>query len=261
VERLVAALCFEKNLFEERVAVVTGGASGMGRAIAQGIASLAGKVAVADRDFENASKVASEIQSVGGKCIALRVDVSKKREIQEMVQKVVDAFGTIDILVNNAGTIKNKAFFEISEEDWDEVLNVNLKGAFLCSYYAAKIMAARKKGAIVNVTSVEAEKYLPKSCHYAVSKAGLLMLTKAMAVDLAEYSIRVNSVGPGVILTGLTEELLSDRWRKEKYGKMIPLERIGAPEDIVGAAIFLVSDAASYITGANIYVDGGLACK
>ena len=257
----MVAVCFDKNMLEERVAIVTGSASGMGKAIAKGIASLGGKVAVADRDSENASKVASEIQSVGGKCIALRVDVSKKSEIQEMVQKVVDEFGTIDILVNNAGTIKNKPFFEISEEDWDEVLNVNLKGAFLCSYYAGKIMAARKKGVIVNVTSIEAEKYLPKSCQYAVSKAGLRMLTKAMAVDLAEYGIRVNSVGPGVILTGLTEELLSDRRRKEKYGKIIPLGRIGEPEDIVGAAIFLVSDAASYITGANVYIDGGLVCK
>ncbi len=248
------------KIFKDRAAIVTGSGSGNGKAIAKAIASLGGKVAVVDKYYEKALETVSEIQKFGETAMALQVDVSQKNKVVQMVNEVVDAFHTIDILVNNAGIITNKAFLEISEAEWDEVLNVNLRGAFFCSQCVAKIMASKRQGVILNISSIESEKYLPKSCHYAVSKAGLLMLTRAMAVDLAPYNIRVNSIGPGVILTGMTGELLKDIRQREKYMDMIPLGRIGTPEDIAGAVVFLASDFASYITGANIYIDGGLSC-
>jgi NAD(P)-dependent dehydrogenase (short-subunit alcohol dehydrogenase family) len=245
-----------------KVAIVTGAGSGIGRAIAKGYAAEGAKVAVADIDLARAEKTTAEVQAAGGEAAAIHVDVSKRDQVEAMVEKTTAAFGGVQILASVAGIATVRPFLELPDEEWDEIIGVNLKGQYLCGQMAAREMAKNGGGAILNVTSQVAEVAQPMSAHYHASKGGGKMLTKAMALDLVEHGIRVNALAPGLTDGGDQSWMDTDRgraWRphREKLLERIPMHRAAMPEEMVGAAIYLVSDEASYVTGTTLLVDGG----
>ncbi|MFQ5867647.1 MAG: SDR family NAD(P)-dependent oxidoreductase [bacterium] len=239
---------------KEKIALVTGSTKGIGKAIAFELAREGANIVINSRNQSEAEQVAHGIHDkMGVKTLALRADVSSIEEVKTLVKKTVDYFGRIDILVNNAGVFEICPFLQISEDTWDKVIGINLKGTFLCSKLALPIMLKQKSGVIVNMSSMAAKTggILPVA-HYAASKAGIIALTKALAREFAPYGIRVNAVAPGVIKTKMAES------QAEEKRKIIPLGDLGEPEDVAKAVSFLVSDDACYITGEVIDVNGGL---
>ena len=239
--------------FEGRAACVTGGAGGIGRAVAAALAAEGARVVVADIDAEAAGRVASEIEGA----VAIGVDVSTSAGAAAMVERSVSAFGGCHVLVNAAGIVHKARFLELAEADWDRMLDVNLKSAFLCTQAAARHMAGHGGGAVVNITSIAAEQANPLAPHYAAAKGGLKMLTVAAAVALAKHGVRVNAVGPGLVETPLTAARLADPEVRATSLDRVPLGRFGKPADIVAAVLFLASDRSAYVTGQSLYVDGG----
>jgi 3-oxoacyl-[acyl-carrier protein] reductase len=243
-----------------RVAVVTGASRGIGRAIAIKLASLGAKVVVNYRSNQAAAEeVVQQIQGMGGEAIAVKADVSNYEEAQRLIQSALDHFGRLDILVNNAGTTRDALLVRMSEEDWDVVINTNLKGAFNCTKAAQRTMIKQRYGRIVNITSIAGLAGNPGQANYAAAKAGLVGFTKAVAKELGSRNITVNAVAPGYVPTDLTATLPPELVAKGI--EMTPLGRPGTPEDIANAVAFLVSDEASYITGQVLSVDGGLAMQ
>ncbi len=243
---------------QDRVAIVTGAGSGNGRGIALRLAEEGAKIVVADVSEVGAGETVAMIEAMAGQALLVKADVSQRSQVETMVKITLQHFGQIDILVNNAGVETLIPFLELPESEWDRILAVNLKGPFLCSQAVAREMAqAGRGGKIVNIASINSAIALPGQAHYVSSKGGLLMLTKAMALDLAPYNINVNAVGPGVIETAMTANSLSNPARVEMFLNHIPLKRIGQPRDIANAVLFLASDEADYITGTILYVDGG----
>lgn len=241
-----------------KVAIVTGAASGNGRGIALRLAEEGAKIVVADVSEAGAYETVGMIEAAGGQAVVVRADVSQREQVEAMVKATLGRFGQVDTLVNNAGVETLIPFLELPEAEWDRILSVNLKGPFLCSQAVAREMVkAGRGGKIVNIASINSAIALANQAHYVSSKGGLLMLTKAMAVDLAPHSINVNAVGPGVIETAMTANSLSNPARREMFLNRIPLKRIGQPRDVANAVLFLVSDEADYITGTILYVDGG----
>jgi NAD(P)-dependent dehydrogenase (short-subunit alcohol dehydrogenase family) len=242
----------------ERIAIITGGATGIGRAIADGLAAAGANIAICGRRINLCEKACEEIQQrTGVSAVARQCDVSRKKEIEAVVKDVVGRWGHIDILVNNAGVTSTYNVLELPEEEWDRIVNINLKGCFLFGQAAGQVMARKGGGVIINIGSQLGEVARPNRTHYVASKGGVRMLTKAMAVDLAPHGIRVNTVAPGPVETELTKPLLSDQNLKDEILKHLPIGRIGQPSDIAGAVVFLASDAASFVTGVTLYVDGG----
>lgn len=243
-----------------KVAIVTGAGGGIGTGIVVRLAEEGADVVLVDVDREAAQKGAEKVESMGRRSLVLGTDVSDPTSVGAMVARTLEWRGQIDILVNNAGVELIRPLFEISEADWDKTIDVNLKGAWLCSQAVARVMAeAEHGGRIINLGSIMSEMPVPGEPHYAASKGGVLMLTKAMALDLAPHDINVNAIGPGVIKNGLSSRgSLADPATAEKIRAGIPLRRFGSPVDIGNAVVFLCSDEASYITGAIIYVDGGV---
>jgi 2-deoxy-D-gluconate 3-dehydrogenase len=251
-------------------AVVTGGAMGIGQGIAFRLAEAGAGVMVADIDLKVATQTVEQIEARGSKAQAIRADVSSATDAEKMAQATVDAFGSLDILVNNAGVFPTSRFLDTSEELWDKVLDIDLKGAFLYSQAAARVMIkAGHGGKIINIASMEALRPMGAHAPYSASKSGLAMLTKSMALELAADKILVNAVAPGGIQTlgaagwvtsmrqtlGMTEEEL------EKFGQAflqrMPMGRMGRPDDIAKVVLFLASGAADFVTGELILVDGG----
>ena len=240
-----------------RVAIITGSSRGIGRAIAELLASRGADLVIADYQFELAKKTASEItQQSGQKVIAVEVDVSNFEMTQEMAKKVVDEFGKVDILVNNAGITRDDLLMRMKESDWDDVININLKGAWNCSKAVLRPMMKKRYGRIVNISSVSGQAGQAGQTNYSASKAGLIGLTKAMAREVASRGISVNAVAPGFIPTALTNDLPNEL--KEYILSATPMGRMGTPEEIAFAVAFLASDEASYITGQVLGVDGGM---
>jgi NAD(P)-dependent dehydrogenase (short-subunit alcohol dehydrogenase family) len=245
---------------ENQIAIVTGAAFGIGKGIARGFAREGANVVIADIDFEAAAVATGELDEFGRRAIAVRADVADEASVDKLVDSVLGTFGRIDILVNNAAVTSFYPFLELPVAEWDRIISVNLRGAFLCSRKVAPHMAKQRHGSILNITSFDQDIPRGSSAHYAASKGGLRSLTKAMAIGLAPYNIRVNAIVPGTTDTEISKKLhLRDTPEKvAAYLDRIPLNRIGKPEDFAGAAIYLVSEEASFVTGAVLAVDGGM---
>lgn len=238
----------------DKVAVITGAGRGIGEAIASTFAAEGASVAVLDISEVDAGKVAGEIQSAGGRALAYRVDVRDRQQVAEAAEAVAGALGPADILVNNAGINRDSLMMKMTGEQWDEVMEVNLKGYFNCAQAFAAQMIPRGTGKIVNISSRSALGNFGQT-NYSASKAGVIGLTRAMALELARYNINVNSIAPGFIDTEMTRKMPEDA--RERFLKAIPLARAGGTRDVAAAALFLASEEASYITGQVLFVCGG----
>lgn len=239
-----------------KVALVTGGARGIGRYISEELARQGAHAVLGGTHLENAEKAAESIRNNGGSASAVRLDVSCAEEVQRVFDAIAKEHKPLDILVNNAGITKDGLLVRMKEEDWDRVLAVNLKGAFLCGQQAVKQMMKQKQGAIVNVSSVVGQTGNFGQANYTASKAGLIGLTKTMAREAASRNIRVNAIAPGFIDTDMTRDM--DEKVKEELLQKIPLGYFGAPVDVAHCVVFLVSERARYITGQVINVNGGM---
>jgi len=245
---------------KEKVAIITGARRGMGKSHALRLAKAGAKVVVSDISEEECQKVVDEIKKNRGEAMAVKCDVTKKGEVENMVKQAIGKWGRIDILVNNAGICQFKPFLEITEEEWDRTININLKGYFLCAQAAAKEMVKQKSGVIVNIASVAMGQQgvgMPNIVHYCASKGGIVGMTEALAVELAPFNIRVNAISPGAIETPMVDPLKTDPKTMEGTLARIPLHRMGKPEEVSNLVLFLVSDDSSYMTGSTVVIDGG----
>jgi NAD(P)-dependent dehydrogenase (short-subunit alcohol dehydrogenase family) len=244
-----------------KVAIVTGARQGMGKAHAFTLAEAGAKVVISDLSLADCQKVAEEIEKkYSVKTLAIKCDVSQKEEVENLVKETINQFKKIDILVNNAGICQNKPFLELTEEDWEKTININLKGEFLMAQEVAKEMIKQKSGSIINIASIamgqEGIGFL-NLVHYCASKGGVVGMTEAMALELAPYNIRVNAVAPGIIETPMINFLKTDSQSLENSLNRIPLRRLGKPEEVSNLVLFLASDESSYITGSTLVIDGG----
>ena len=248
---------------EGKVALITGGSRGIGEATAKVFAKAGANVAVTSRKLADLEAVADEIRDLGRKSLAVAAHLGRMDQIGSIVEKVVAEFGRIDILVNNAGTNFFMPAIDMDERGWDVVMNLDLKGLFFLSQAAARVMREHGGGKIINVASVSGLKVQVPTGHYSIAKAGVIMATKVMALEWAEYDIRVNCVAPGAIETRLYDSIYSllpedeARLRKAEAAKKVPMGRLGQPREIADAMVFLASDASSYVTGQTFAVDGG----
>jgi NAD(P)-dependent dehydrogenase (short-subunit alcohol dehydrogenase family) len=239
-----------------QVAIVTGAGQGIGEAIALAFAREGAAVVVDDINPKTARKVAKGINERGGTALAIKADVSNADEVNILVEKTMEHFKKIDILVNNAGIIKIAPVLELTEADWDDVIDVNVKGQFLCSKAVAKHMIKQKRGKIINIASIGAHVGALGSAAYTVSKVGILQLTKVLAVEWGKYNINVNVVSPGLTMTVMAEYVTKKLPSSQGIDR-VPLRRLAKPEDIADAVLFLASSESDYITGQEIIVDGG----
>lgn len=239
----------------DQVVIVSGGSRGIGRAIAQGFADREAKVVITGRDESSLAAVAKEIGA--GSVTPIVCDVAKSADIERLVAKVIADFGRIDTLINVAGVNRRKPAFDVSEDDYDFILDINLKGAFLLSQAVGRHMVERGSGCQINIASLNTDRPLKDVLPYAMSKAGIAHMTRGLAVEWGPSGVRVNGIAPGFILTDLTQKLWSDETMLAWGKANTPQQRLGVPEDMVGTAIFLASPAASFMTGQTLYVDGG----
>jgi glucose 1-dehydrogenase len=254
------------NNNERRVAVVTGSSKGIGKAIAMEFANAGYSLIINARNEEELKQAAEDISNSikdAGKVVSIPCDISQEPVCISLIENAVKQFGRIDVLVNNAGIGgESKKIHELTEKDWDEVIDVNLKGAFLCTREAVKNMLKdgsnnNNNYSIINISSIHEQTPQPESAPYAASKGGMQMLTKTVALELADKGIRVNGIAPGAIATDMNKDILENQQKKEKKEQGIPVHRIGQPEEIAKVALFLASADASYVAGTTIYVDGG----
>ncbi len=238
-----------------KIAIVTGSARGIGQSIAVELAKQGANVVVTDIIPGNAT--VNKIKALKRKSFFVKVDVSKKEEIENVVMETIKKFKKIDILVNNAGIFQPSPTESLKEEDWEKTININLKGYFLFAQSVGRHMLKRKKGNIINIASVAGIRGYAQSAAYCSSKGGINLLTKSLAADWSPQGIRVNSICPGIIETAMTKDILANKKTKQGMLMKIPVRRIGKPIDIAGGAVFLASDASSYITGQELVIDGG----
>lgn len=242
--------------FREQVAVVTGGARGIGKAIADALARKGVNLVIADISLEQAKDTSAELEKLGVKTMPVKLDVSKSDEVIKIFEDISKEFGKINILINNAGITRDGLIMRMKEEDWDTVININLKSVFLCSKEAIKVMAKQRYGRIINIASVVAFMGNPGQANYSASKAGIVGLTKTTAKEYASRGITANAVAPGFITTAMTDALPENV--KDEMKRAIPLGRFGTPDDVANAVVFLASPEAGYITGQVIHVNGGM---
>jgi len=242
--------------FDGKVAIVTGAARGIGRVIAEELGKEGADVAICDLQEEWLADTAAAIEVLGRKALCIGVDVSDSEAVSAAVARVMSEMGKVDILVNNAGITKDTFLARMSEEDWDAVLSVNLKGTFLFTKAVTKPMMKQKSGTIVNIASIIGLIGNPGQCNYSASKAGVIALTKSVAKELASRNIRVNAVAPGFIKTQMTDALTEDV--QQKMLDAIPLKRFGTPADVARAVVFLAGEGASYVTGQVLTISGGM---
>lgn len=244
-------------LVQGKVALVTGGAQGIGEAIAMTLAKEGASIAVLDVNLEKAQATAAAIKALGVDSEAFKCDVSNTKEVEETVDKVVDKFKRIDILVNNAGITRDNLLIRMSEQEWDLVIAINLKGTFNFTKAVGRIMMKQRNGSIINVSSVIGLMGNAAQTNYAASKAGVIGITKSVGKELASRNVRVNAVCPGYIKTAMTDKLSEEV--KAKMLEFIPAKTMGTPQDVANSVLFLASDLSTYITGETIRIDGGMA--
>lgn len=250
-----------KNLFDltGKVAVVTGASSGLGMQFARALASQGADVAVIARRYEKLTALCKDIEAMGRKALPVKCDVTKEDDVEKAVSEVIEQFGKIDILVNNAGVAAGDGIENLSEEDWDKVLDTNLKGVYLFSKHVVPYMEEKKYGKIINTASmwgVVGNAAMPATAYHA-SKGGVVNLTKALAGELAKYNITVNAIGPGFFESEMTKDIVYNEGFKAYLNSRCPMKRLGQPGELDGIIIYLASDASSYTTGQTICVDGG----
>ncbi len=239
-----------------KIAVVTGASRGIGRSISLALSAAGATIVAMDMDQQSTDAVVAELQALGGKALSVVGNVTVPADAEKMIETAMQAYGRVDILVNNAGITRDGIFLRMKEEDWDAVLSVNLKGAFLCSRAASKVMTKQRYGRIINIASVVGQMGNAGQANYCASKAGLIGLTKSNARELAKRNVTVNAVAPGFIATAMTDALPEKV--KAELTAQIPLERLGTAEDIANAVLFLASENSAYITGHVLSVNGGM---
>lgn len=246
-----------------KIAIVAGGAGGIGEALAMGLGMQGAKVVVSSRNQAAIEKVAKEISArSGNEAIAIASDVTDEGSVKKLIDTVVEKYGKLDILVNAMGMNIKRDAMEYPMEDWDKLFEVNVKGTMIACKFAAQAMKAKKGGAIVNLSSVRGIRgYTGGNTGYCATKGAVELITKALALEWAPYHIRVNALGPALVITPGTKHIAENPELAKKYASAVPLGRIGMPEDMMGAVNYLVSDAASFVTGQTIYVDGGLTAS
>lgn len=245
---------------KDKIALVTGARRGMGKSHAIALAAQGAKVVVTDIDEKECQTVADEIKSKGGQALCFKLDVLNKAGVDAVFDEVVKQYGRLDILVNNAGIFQPKPALEITEEDWDRMIDIDLKGEFLCAQKAAKEMAKNKWGRIINIASIASGGVgvgIAGGCHYTAAKGGVIGMTETMAVEWAPLGINVNAVGPGAIDTPMVSSAQIPEEAMKQMMAGVPLKRIGKSEEVSAIVVFLASEEASYVTGATFYVDGG----
>jgi len=246
----------DKMRLEDKVALITGGGRGIGRAIAILFAKEGADIAIGDVNKEDLDKTCQDIEALSRKILSLQMDVTDYVKVEEAVNKILDKFGKVDILVNNAGITKDNLLLRMSQQEWDIVLDVNLKGSFNCIKAVSRPMIKQRQGRIINIASIIGIIGNAGQANYSASKAGIIALTKTAAKELASRNINVNAIAPGFIQTEMTAKLPEDV--KEKMKEAIPLNKFGSPEDVAAVCLFLASGDSSYITGQTIIVDGGM---
>jgi gluconate 5-dehydrogenase len=248
-----------KNLFsvKDKVVLITGSTQGLGLAFAKGFAEAEATVVINGRDQNKVSQIVEQIQNAGGKAFGYAFDVCEIVKVDKSIKQIEEEVGPIDVLINNAGIHRRAPLEELSYEDWSAVIDVNLNSAFYISKIVFSYMKERNHGKIINITSLNAEAARPTIGNYCASKGGLKMLTKSMATEWGKHNIQVNAIGPGYFITDLTKNLVDnpefDKWVKSE----VPLNRWGKPEELIGTAIYLASEASNYVNGHTVYVDGG----
>jgi len=247
------------NIFDlkGKVAVIFGGTSGIGKALSFGLAQAGAEVVPISRDLSKVKQRIKELKRFNKEHLEITADVSLKRQVAEALEKVLAKFKQVDILINSAGIHLKKSSLKVSESEWDQILEVNLKGTFITCQVFGEQMIKQRKGTIVNIASLGAYIALSEATPYCVSKAGVLLLTKCLAVEWAKYHVRVNSISPGVFQTPLNEKILKDQSRLGRIIGHTPFGRLGKTSELIGAAVYLASDASSFVSGSDIVVDGG----
>lgn len=241
----------------DKVAIVTGGSKGLGKAMAIGLAQAGAKIAVVSRTKKLIEETANEIIAVGGEAIAIPVDVKKEEDIERMTKAVVDKYGSINILINNAGIAPVNRAVDITADEWNDVMDTNMKSTFLAARSVGKVMMRQKSGKVINLGSVLGKDAQPFCLHYGATKAAIMQMTRILALEWASCNINVNCIAPGFFVTEMTKEQIENEGNKKFLMQKIPFKRFGKTEDIVGLAIFLSSPASDYITGETVFIDGG----
>jgi|SRR5579884_1536818 len=250
----------EKFALNGNVAIVTGGARGLGKAMATALAQVGSNLVIADLDLEEAQKTAKELQKEGVEAIALQVDVTRPEQVEQMVHVIVEKFGKIDVLINNAGIALHVKLEEMDFRDWSKIMDVNLNSVFLVSKAVGKVMIKQKRGSIINISSMSGIIVNTPQCQaaYNTSKAGVIMLTKSLAAEWAQHNIRVNTIAPGYMKTELTRPFFEGNSDMVKqWIDLTPMKRPGNPDELQGIAVYLASDASSFATGGVFVIDGG----
>ncbi|SCP97714.1 glucose 1-dehydrogenase [Anaerobium acetethylicum] len=252
----------ERMRLDGKTAFVTGGARGIGKSIATAIAEAGSNVAIIDLDIEEAKKTADEIAKLGVKTIAIKADVTKEEDVDNMIKVILDTFGKLDVAFCNAGICLNIPAEEMTYDQWKKVIDINLNGVFLSSQAAAKVMLKQGKGSIINTASMSGHIVnVPQpQCSYNASKAGVIMLTKSMAVEFAKKGVRVNSISPGYIGTELTLESPTLKPLIEQWNAMSPVGRMGRPDELQAIAVYLAGDTSDFTTGSDFIIDGAFSC-
>ncbi|SRR5690554_5442135 len=243
-------------MFKDRVAIITGASRGIGRSVAEHMAERGANIVAVSRNAADTQDLVAQIKNAGGNAVSVAADVSNAADVDAMLKVAQDTFGRVDILVNNAGITRDALLPRLKDEHWDEVLNINLKGAFLCTRAVSRVMAKQRYGRIINITSVVGQMGNAGQANYCASKAGLVGMTRSNALELGRRNVTVNAVAPGFIETDMTAEL-SDKVREGMLAQ-IPLGTFGKPADVAAAVAFLASEEAGYITGHELSVNGGM---